>query len=131
MLARGVELMRTGSPDLMYLSTSDYVQHTHAPGSVEANQFYAIVDQRLAELDRTGATLVVTADHGMRAKADAQGKPRIIFLQVLLDRWFGEGFARVILPITDPYVLHHGSLGSFASVYVAPDRDISSAIDRL
>src|SRR5438876_4566412 len=130
-LARGVELMRTGSPDLMYLSTSDYVQHTHAPGSVEANQFYAIVDQRLAELDRTGATLVVTADHGMRAKADAQGKPRIIFLQVLLDRWFGEGFARVILPITDPYVLHHGSLGAFASVYVAPDRDISSAIDRL
>ena len=24
----------------------------------------------------------------------------------------------MILPITDPYVLHHGALGSFATVYV-------------
>src|SRR5439155_18256084 len=29
-----------------------------------------------------------------------------------------EGAARVILPITDPYVLHHGSLGACAMVYL-------------
>ena len=26
--------------------------------------------------------------------------------------------ARVILPITDPYVVHHGALGSYATVYL-------------
>jgi phosphonoacetate hydrolase len=31
----------------------------------------------------------------------------------------------VILPITDPYVVHHGALGSFATVYVdAADRNL-------
>ena len=35
----------------------------------------------------------------------------------------GAGTARVILPITDPYVVHHGALGSFATIYVdAADR---------
>jgi phosphonoacetate hydrolase len=118
-LRRGVELMRSVRPHLTYLSTSDYVQHSHAPGSPEANQFYAIIDRHLIALDRSGATLVVTADHGMRAKADARGRPRIVFLQTLLNEWFGSGTARVILPITDPYVAHHGSLGSFATIYLA------------
>ena len=72
-LRRGVELMTSMTPDLMYLSTSDYVQHTHAPGSAEANRFYGVIDGHLAELDRLGATLVITADHGMQAKADAHG----------------------------------------------------------
>jgi phosphonoacetate hydrolase len=31
----------------------------------------------------------------------------------------GKDKSRVILPITDPYVVHHGALGSFALVYVA------------
>jgi phosphonoacetate hydrolase len=118
-LKRGVELMRAVRPDLMYLSTNDYVQHTHAPGSPEANQFCAIIDRQLMALDRSGAALVVTADHGMRAKADARGRPRVVFLETLLNEWFGSGTARVILPITDPYVAHHGSLGSFATIYLA------------
>lgn len=118
-LKRGVELMRSVRPDLMYLSTSDYVQHAHAPGAPDANQFYAIIDRHLMALDRSGAALVVTADHGMRAKADARGRPRVVFLQTLLNEWYGSGTTRVILPITDPYVAHHGSLGSFATIYLA------------
>jgi phosphonoacetate hydrolase len=111
--------MTSLTPDIMYLSTSDYIQHTYPPGSGDANAFYAAVDGHLAALDRLGATLVITADHGMRAKADADGRPRIVFLQTLLDEWFGAGTTRVILPITDPYVAHHGSLGSFATIYVS------------
>jgi phosphonoacetate hydrolase len=130
-LRRGAELMRSLTPDLMYLSTSDYVQHTHAPGSPEANRFYGAIDEHLAALDRLGATLVITADHGMHAKADAQGRPRIIFLQTLLDDWFGSGATTVILPITDPYVAHHGSLGSFATVYVSNDGDVAAIVARL
>jgi len=35
-----------------------------------------------------------------------------------LDQKFGVGQTKVILPITDPYVVHHGALGSFATVYL-------------
>jgi len=42
----------------------------------------------------------------------------VIYLQDALDTWLGKDKARVILPITDPYVVHHGALGSFALVYL-------------
>ena len=118
--AAGVKLMETRRPDLMYLSTTDYVQHKAAPGSAAANAFYAMMDRYLAELDALGATIVLTADHGMNDKHDTDGKPNVIYLQDVLDGWYGAEAARVILPITDPYVVHHGALGSFATVY-APD----------
>lgn len=130
-LAEGVRLLASTSPDLMYLSTSDYVQHTHAPGEAEANRFYAAIDRSLAEIDRLGATLVVTADHGMRAKADASGQVRAVFLQDVLDGWLGAGAARVVLPITDPYVLHHGALGSCAMVYLTAPADAAALVGRI
>jgi len=37
----------------------------------------------------------------------------------------------VILPITDPYVVHHGSLGSFATCYLPGDVDASTLAARL
>jgi phosphonoacetate hydrolase len=130
-LQRGVELMQSERPDLMYLSTSDYIQHLYPPGSTEANQFYAAIDRELAQMDRAGATLVITADHGMNSKADKDGRPRAIFLQTLLDEWFGTDTTRVILPITDPYVAHHGSLGSFASIYLTENADRAQIVQRL
>jgi phosphonoacetate hydrolase len=112
--------MARDRPDIMYLSTTDYIQHKAAPGIGVANDFYAMMDGYLAALDAHGATIVVTADHGMNAKTDAFGRPNIVFLQEALDRAFGAGVSRVILPITDPYVVHHGALGSFATVYLSP-----------
>ncbi len=117
--AAGVALMARERPDIMYLSTTDYVQHKHAPGTPEANAFYAMMDRYWAELDAMGCTVALTADHGMNAKHDSDGRPNVIYLQDLLDDWLGVGAARVILPITDPYVVHHGALGSFATVYLA------------
>ena len=128
-LAEGVRLLESATPDLMYLSTSDYVQHKYEPGDEAANRFYAAVDRLLAAIDRTGAMLVVTADHGMRAKADETGVPRAVFLQDTLEEWLGAGAARVILPITDPYVLHHGSLGSCAMVYLTSAPGKVDAVD--
>ncbi|MEO8487818.1 MAG: phosphonoacetate hydrolase [Betaproteobacteria bacterium] len=116
--AAGVALMERSKPDLMYLSTTDYVQHKHAPGTPGANTFVGMMDNYLSKLDRLGATIVVTADHGMSAKTDAFGRPNIVFLQDLADHWYGPAATRVILPITDPYVVHHGALGSFATIYV-------------
>ena len=119
--AAGVKLMERDRPDIMYLSSTDYVQHKAAPGTPAANAFYAMMDRYLAKLDAAGATVALTADHGMNAKHRADGSPNVIYLQDLLDEWLGAGDARVILPITDPYVVHHGALGSFATVYVQAD----------
>ncbi len=116
--AAGVKLLETRRPDLMYLSTTDYVQHKCAPGSEGANAFYAMMDRYLAKLAALGALVALTADHGMNSKTRADGSPNVIYLQDLLDGWIGAGRARVILPITDPYVVHHGALGSFATVYL-------------
>ena len=129
--AAGVHLLQTRRPDIMYLSTTDYVQHKHAPGTPEANDFYRMMDAYLEKLDDLGATLAITADHGMKAKHDADGQAAVIFLQSLLDQWLGVGRARVILPITDPYVVHHGALGGFATVYLADESDTDGLIARL
>jgi phosphonoacetate hydrolase len=121
--AAGVKLLQTRRPDLTYLSTTDYVQHKCAPGTSEANAFYSMMDGYLGQLDALGAVIGLTADHGMSPKTDAAGRPRVIYLQQVLDAQLGAGRTRVILPITDPYVVHHGALGSFATVYAsAADR---------
>jgi phosphonoacetate hydrolase len=115
--AAGVRLLERVRPDIAYLSTTDYVQHKHAPGAPEATAFYRMMDGYLARLGALGATVALTADHGMNAKTDGAGRPNVVYLQDLLDGWLGTGASRVILPITDPYVVHHGALGSFATVY--------------
>ena len=121
--AAGVQLMRRPGglrPDVMYLSTTDYIQHKHAPGTTGANSFYAMMDGYLGQLDDMGCVIAVTADHGMNAKVWMDGKPDVIYLQDQLDSWLGAGVARTILPITDPYVVHHGALGSYATLYLPP-----------
>ena len=126
--AAGVRLLETRRPDLMYLSTTDYIQHKFAPGTDGANRFYAMMDRYLAKMDAMGAVIGLTADHGMNAKQKADGSPNVIYLQDLIDGWIGPQRARVILPITDPYVVHHGALGSFATIYLhARDRDAVAA----
>jgi len=124
--AAGVKLMETVRPDLMYLSTTDYIQHKFAPGSEGANSFYAMMDGYWAQLDALGAVVALTADHGMNAKHNEAGEPNIIYLQDEMDRITSPGATRVILPITDPYVVHHGALGSYATVYLPDDADIES-----
>lgn len=130
--AAGVRLAETRKLDLMYLSTTDYIQHKWAPGTEGANAFYAMMDGYLARLDALGWVIGLTADHGMNAKHDPKtGEPNVIYLQDVLDDWLGHGKARVILPITDPYVVHHGALGSFATIYLAPGVDRPEAMWRI
>ena len=129
--AAGVKLMQSFRPDLMYLSTTDYIQHKAGPGTQIANDFYAMIDGYLAALDKAGAIVVATADHGMNDKHLPDGSPDVIYLQTLFDKWTGKDVSRVILPITDPYVAHHGALGSFATVHVADPAAVPSLINRL
>jgi len=129
--AAGVKLLNEWQPDVMYLSTTDYIQHKFAPREKGAKDFYAMFDRYLGQLDATGAAIVITADHGMKPKHDTRGQPAVMYVQDLLDTWLGEGAARVILPITDPYVVHHGALGSFATAYLPDSADPADIIARL
>lgn len=129
--AAGVKILKEWSPDVMYLSTTDYIQHKFAPHQQGAKDFYAMTDKYIGELDAMGVALVVTADHGMKPKHDTNGEPSVVYVQDLLDQWLGQGSARVILPITDPYVVHHGALGSFATAYLPEDVDRNEIISKL
>ncbi|SFM67422.1 phosphonoacetate hydrolase [Shimia aestuarii] len=129
--AAGVKLLKEFKPDVMYLSTTDYIQHKFAPEQQGALDFYAMFDRYLGELDALGAAIVVTADHGMKPKHHADGTPNVIYAQDLLDVWLGKDEARVILPITDPYVVHHGALGSFATAYLPEEADRAKVMEKL
>jgi phosphonoacetate hydrolase len=129
--AAGVKLIETHRPDLMYLSTTDYIQHKAGPGTPLADDFYAMIDAYLAQLDAQGAVIVATADHGMNDKHRRDGAPDVIYLKTLFDSWIGKDRARVILPITDPYVVHHGALGSFATVHLPEGVDVAELIEQL
>jgi phosphonoacetate hydrolase len=129
--AAGVKLLKEWKPDVMYLTTTDYVQHKYAPDDAQAKSFYEMFDEYLTELDAMGAAIVVTADHGMKPKHHADGSPSVVYVQDLLDEWLGEAAARLILPITDPYVVHHGALGSFATAYLPESANQADIIAKL
>ena len=129
--ASGLALLGKIKPDLIYLSTTDYIQHKFAPGTEGANSFYKMMDGYWSKLNSSGVDLVLTADHGMSAKHDIKGAPDVIYLQDYFDAWLGPDVARVILPITDPYVAHHGALGSFATAYISAEAEIKETIAKL
>lgn len=119
-LDAGIALIERGLADFLYLSLTDYMQHAFAPHEEASLEFYAAMDERFGRLLALGARLGLTADHGMNAKQTADGAPRVIHVESLLTEQYGPG-VRVICPITDPYVAHHGALGAFVTVYL-PER---------
>ncbi len=116
-LDAGIKLLEQSHRDIMYLSLTDWVQHKYAPDESEARRFYQELDRRFGKLADLGAVVALTADHGMNDKSDADGKPNVIWLQDILDKKFGAGDTKVICPITDAFVAHHGALGGFVRVW--------------
>lgn len=121
-LKAGVALLQQQKADFLYLSLTDYMQHKYAPEAAEAVTFYEAIDAEFGHLLSLGAIVGITADHGMNAKQNPDGSPKVVYLESLLQAQFGAGF-RVICPITDPYVKHHGALGSYVLVYLPEDMD--------
>ncbi|WP_207930317.1 alkaline phosphatase family protein [Streptomyces hainanensis] len=109
------------APRLLYVSLTDRVQHAAAPGDPLADRFHAGVDRLLGEYREAGFLIGITADHGMSAKHGPDGAPEVVYLADLLDAAGVVGH-HVVLPITDPYVRHHGALGSFAWLHVPADQ---------
>ena len=130
-MAAGVKLLEEFKPNIMYLSTTDYIQHKYAPGNETANKFYAMFDKYIGLLNKENVSIIITADHGMKPKSKEDGSPNAIFLQDYLDKKFEPNMAKVILPITDPYVVHHGSLGSFATIYLEDKSKVDSVVNAI
>ena len=128
-MAAGVKLLHEFKPDIMYLSTTDFIQHKYAPGDEVANTFYAMFDKYIGQLNINNNSIIITADHGMQPKSKADGSPNAIYLQDILDEKLGNEVSKVILPITDPYVVHHGALGSFATIYLKDKTKIDEAME--
>ena len=128
-LDAGIKLLREKRADLLYLTLSDYVQHKYGPGEEEANEFFVALDDRLRQLVDFGAVVAVTGDHGMSDKCTSHGEPNILFLQDALEAKFGPGCVKVICPITDPFVRHHGALGSFVQVYLESSDFLPEALE--
>jgi len=116
-LEAGIRILERDRPDILYLSLTDYIQHKYAPHESEAIRFYQEIDARFGRLAGLGAVVALTADHGMNDKSKADGTPNVIWLQDILDAEFGKGDTKVICPITDAFVAHHGALGGFVRVY--------------
>lgn len=128
-LSLGASIVRNRLANLLYLSTTDFIQHRYAPDEPVALDFYARLDEQIGELDRLGAVIGITADHGMNSKVTPDGVPNIIYLKPLL-REIDPGI-RVILPITDPHLVHHASLGSLAVLHVSAPGKLEAVRQRL
>ena len=108
--------------ELVYVSLTDYVQHAHPPGSAVSDAYLVALDRGVGAYLEAGFDLALVADHGMNDKSGPDGSPNVRYLADEL-----EGVVRgaeVVLPITDPHVVHHAALGSCAWVNApAPERE--------
>jgi phosphonoacetate hydrolase len=127
-LDAGIKLLEEQKPDILYLSLTDFIQHEYAPGEDIANQFYRDLDQRIGRLADLGASVGLIADHGMSDKSQDDGSPNVVWLQDLLDAEFGEQSTKVVCPITDPFVAHHGALGGFVRIWCVGGADPTAVL---
>lgn len=127
-LDAGIKLLQEGRSDFLYLTLSDYIQHKYPPGSKEADAFMGSIDERLHTLVGLAPIIGVTGDHGMSQKSNSDGEPNVLFLEEVINDEFGSEFSRVICPITDPFVRHHGALGSFVRVYLKDVTNLQSVL---
>ncbi|KUJ10170.1 Phosphonoacetate hydrolase [Mollisia scopiformis] len=128
-LDAGIKLLEEERADILYLTLSDFIQHKYAPGDKEANDLMKVLDARIGRMVELGAVVAMTGDHGMSDKSKADGTPNVIFLEDELTNRWGPDCARVICPISDPFVRHHGALGSFVRVYVKSKEHIGPMLD--
>lgn len=122
---------KTRRPIIAFLSTTDFVQHKHAPFSEGANQFYRLLDKAVSDLlsSHPSSIFGLSADHGMSSKHDPiTGKLKIVFVEEILNSYNIPN--RTILPITDAHIVHHASLGGYATIHIgschAPSMNVNS-----
>ena len=107
-----LHLIRTEHPDVVYCTTTDYVMHRWPPDAAEAIAYVRRIDQRIGELLECAHDyrIVITADHGMRAKTRAVD---------LVAALAAAGIrATFVPPIKDRYVVHHQNMGGSGYIFL-------------
>lgn len=107
------------TPCLVYISTTDYVQHLNSPSSKISQTYYEAIDRELGRLKLQGR-VGVTADHGMNLKTNFHFIEDIIS-QNNLD-------CQVGIAIKDAHMIHHLGFGSYVTVHTLK-RDQQSVRD--
>ena len=130
-LDAGLKLLQEGKADFFYLTLSDYIQHKYAPREPEADAFMKELDKRMAAFIELGAVVAVTGDHGMSDKSKQNGEPNVLFIEDLLSKRWPQFGARVICPIADPFVLHHGALGGYVRVHFMEQKPSIEELSRV
>jgi phosphonoacetate hydrolase len=119
------ETLRRDDPELVYCSTTDWVQHKYAPDAEPSQLHLAILDQIIGEIvdDDPEREIYITADHGMLAKTTAIDPGRVLT---------ENGIPASAIPIIkDRYVAHHGNLGGAAYVFLKNRAEIPEAVQQL
>jgi phosphonoacetate hydrolase len=120
-LAATREIIRCDAPDLIYVFTTDYAMHKHAPEEDSSQEHLYQIDRLLGQIldDVPETTLFVTADHGMNNKRTA----------VDLSKWLASvGMeVTVVSTIRDKYTEHHRNLSGSAYIYCQQPHHISQA----
>ena len=113
-LELGLALSDRLDVELLYVSLTDFVQHTAGPGEMLSDGYLRELDRLVGEFMDAGWRLGLVADHGMNSKSN---------IRYLADELAERGIngCHVTLPITDPYVVHHAALGS--ACWVDVDKD--------
>ena len=113
--------LRKHDPDLVYCSTTDWVQHKYAPNEEMSQLHMHKLDRIIGEIvdDCPEREIYITADHGMLDKTSAID-PSQVLCQV--------NIASTSIPIIkDRYEAHHSNLGGAAYVFLKNQTDIESA----
>jgi phosphonoacetate hydrolase len=112
-------------PDVLYVTTTDYLGHMLPPDAAEARATFAESDRLVGALIEgiDDVSIAITADHGMNAKRRAVSPEAVLA---------AKGIRSVsISTLQDRYVKHHGNMSGSAYVHVdAADRERAAGILR-
>ena len=119
------ETLRRDDPELLYCSTTDWVQHKYAPDAEHSQQHLVMLDEIIGDIvnEDPEREIYITADHGMLAKTIALDPGRVLTEHGIL--------ASSIPIIKDRYVAHHGNLGGAAYVFLKNPNQMPEAIQQL
>jgi phosphonoacetate hydrolase len=118
-------LLKQEAVDLLYLSTTDYMMHTHPPEAAASLEHLHVLDRMLGEIldDHPGIELYLSADHGMNAKTNAVDPVRLLRAADV------EAAAAPL--ISDNHKIHHQDLGGSYYLYLKRPSDTRRAMEVL